>query len=328
MKKRFVALTLAIMLTLSVTACGGKDTSTSAESNEVQTQEEETPSEEEAPSEEETPAEADEEAGEETEQGAEAPEETDVLAAALENMKSVTNLEGQMLMEMNLEVSADGESDSVESVTSMDMTLFSDPRKIKVEMNMDMGAAGSVQQSIYGEVAEDGTSMMYLYDGANWQSQQVDTADMMQYDASSSMLSLINDGSVYTLEGMEEVNGANAYKYVCVTSGEDAKQQLLSAGALDSLTSLGMDMSQLEALMDDVGELTEYVWIDEASLYPVKYETDMTQIMDKLLSSIVDSMGEQAEGISMSTTKMKLSMTCFNFNNATDFTIPEEAKAE
>ncbi|MDE7286220.1 MAG: hypothetical protein K2N55_05185 [Lachnospiraceae bacterium] len=325
MKKRFLALTLAIMMTLTVTACGGKDTSTTAESNEVQTQEEEALAETD---------EAKEDAGEEAEQETDTQEEadnqgeTDAFAAALENMKSVTNLEGQMLMEMNMEVSANGQTQSVESVTTMDMTFFSNPNKIKVEMNVDMGAAGSAQQSIYGEVAEDGTAMIYLYDGANWQSQQTGVADMMQYDASSSMLSFINDGSVYTLEGMEEVNGANAYKYVCVTSGEDAKQQLLSAGALDSLTSLGMDMSQLESLMDDVGELTEYVWIDETSLYPVKYETDMTQIMDKMMSGIVESMGEQAEGLSMSTTKMKLSMTCFNFNSAADFTIPEEAKAE
>lgn len=325
MKKRFLVLTLAIMMTLSVTACGGKDTSTSAESSEVQTQEEEAPSEEEAPAE---TDEAKEDAGEEAEQETEAPEETDAFAAALENMKSVTNLEGQMLMEMNMEVSADGQTQSVESVTTMDMAFFSDPRKIKVEMNVDLGEAGSVQQSIYGEVAEDGTATLYQYDGTSWHSQQAGVADMAQYDAGSSMLSFIDDGSVYTLEGMEEVNGANAYKYACVTSGEDAKQQLLAAGALDSLTSLGMDMNQLEGLMDDIGELTEYVWIDEVSLYPVKYETDMTQIMDTLMSGIVESMGEQAEGLTMSTTKMKLSMTCFNFNNAADFTIPEEAKTE
>lgn len=325
MKKRFLVLTLAIMMTLSVTACGGKDTSTSAESSEVQTQEEEASSEEEAPAE---TDEAKEDAGGEAEQETEAPEETDAFAAALENMKSVTNLEGQMLMEMNMEVSADGQTQSVESVTTMDMAFFSDPRKIKVEMNVDLGEAGSVQQSIYGEVAEDGTATLYQYDGTSWHSQQAGVADMAQYDAGSSMLSFIDDGSVYTLEGMEEVNGANAYKYACVTSGEDAKQQLLAAGALDSLTSLGMDMNQLEGLMDDIGELTEYVWIDEASLYPVKYETDMTQIMDTLMNGIVESMGEQAEGLTMSTTKMKLSMTCFNFNNAADFTIPEEAKTE
>ena len=87
-------------------------------------------------------------------------------------------------------------------------------------------------------------------------------------------------------------------------------------------------MNQLETNWGDIGELTEYVWIDKASLYPVKYEVDMTRIMDALVSSMIASLGEQAEGLEMSVSKMKVSMTCSNFNNAADFTIPEEAKAE
>ena len=54
----------------------------------------------------------------------------------------------------------------------------------------------------------------------------------------------------------------------------------------------------------------------------------MTRIMDALVSSMIASLGEQAEGLEMSVSKMKVSMTCSNFNNAADFTIPEEAKAE
>ena len=54
----------------------------------------------------------------------------------------------------------------------------------------------------------------------------------------------------------------------------------------------------------------------------------MTQIMDALMSSMITSLGEQAKGLEMGVSKMKISMTCSNFNNAADFTIPEEAKAE
>lgn len=296
MKKKILMLILAVVMTLSATACGGKDAgSASAEGNDVQAEEE--------------------------------AEEIDAYAAALENMESVTNMEAQMVMEMNMDIAAEGESQSIESVTNMDMAFFSDPRKIKVVMNMDMGELGSTEQSIYGEITEDGTGMMYLYDGTAWQSQEVGAVDLEQYDASSSMLSFIDDGSVYTLEGMEEVNGANAYKYSCVTSGEDAKQELLSAGALDSLSSLGLDASQMDSTLDEVGDITEYVWIDEATLYPVKYESDMTEAMDTMVSGILESMGEQAEGISMGISKMKITMTCSDFNNAADFTIPEEAKA-
>ena len=308
MKKKFLTLALAVMLT--VTACGGKDTSTSAESKEAQNEESAASSE-----------------GEEAEE-ADEPEEVDALTAAMENMSSVTNMEGQMVMEMDIEIAADGQSQSIASVITMDMTVFDDPMKLKVEANADMGEEGSVQQTIYGEVTEDGTATIYIYDGEEWYSQVVGVADMMQYDAGSSMISLIDNESMYKLDGMEKVNGASAFKYACVTSGEEAKQQILSTGALDSFASLGFDLNQLETNWGDIGELTEYVWIDKASLYPVKYEVDMTRIMDALVSSMIASLGEQAEGLEMSVSKMKVSMTCSNFNNAADFTIPEEAKAE
>ena len=323
MKKKILMVFLAGVLTLSAVGCGSKkeDAKTTAESNVLQ---EETDTnvfdevEEEAKEEEKAEVENTEE---------EKTDVEDAMAAALENMKSVTNMEAVMLMEMDMNMSADGESQSLESVTSMETVFFSDPRKIKVEINVDMGEAGSAQQSLYGEVAEDGTATMYVFDGATWQSQVVGTADLEQYDASDSMISFIDDGAVYTLDGMESVDGANAYKYSSVISGEEAKQEILSAGALDSFSSLGLTANQLEGMLDDVGEITEYVWIDEATLYPVKYESDMTAVMDTLMSKVVESMGEQAQGLSIGISKMKISMTCSNFNNATDFTIPEEAKA-
>ena len=312
MKKKILMVLLAGVLTLSAVGCGSKeDVKTTAESNVVQ---------------EETDTNVSDEVEEETKEEEKAEVE-DAFAAALENMKTVTNMEAVMLMEMDMNMSADGESQSLESVTSMETVFFNDPRKIKVEINVDMGEAGSVSQSLYGEVTEDGTATMYLFDGASWQSQVVGTTDLDQYDASGSMLSFIDSGDVYTLDGMESVDGANAYKYSCVLSGEEAKQNILSAGALDSFSSLGLTASQLEGMLDDLGEITEYVWIDEATLYPVKYESDMTAVMDTLMSKVVESMGEQAEGLSMNISKMKISMTCSNFNNATDFTIPEEAKA-
>lgn len=297
MKKKILMLLLAATLILSTTACGGKkDDAGTAESSETQTEEE---------------AEV---------------EEIDALAAAVENMEDVTNMEAQMVMDMSMEMSAEGESQAVDFITTMDMAFFSEPRKVKVIMTIDMGELGSAEQSIYGEVLEDGTGMLYLYDGASWQSMEVSATDLGQYDAGSSMLSLINSGSEYTLEGMEDVDGKNAYKYSCVTSGEEAKQMLLSSGATDSLSSLGVTTEQLESSIGDVGDITEYVWIDETTLYPVKYETDMTEAMDKLMAGVFESMGEQAQGMSMSIPKMKMSMTCSNFNSAADFEIPEEAK--
>lgn len=300
--KRFFAFLLAMVLTCSVVACGDK-----ADNNVTKG----TPSTTEGTS--------------KTEETTTAP--VDAIAAAQEVTKDVTSMEAQMVMEMDMKIVAQGEEQAVQSITTMDMVCFSDPVKIKMDMTIDMGEAGNLSQNIYGEVAEDGTCTMYLYDGASWTSQVVALTDMEAYDARGNILSFIEDGAEYTLEGTEVIDGgANAFKYSNVMKGDEMKEALLSSGALDSLGSLGLDASQIDGMLDGLGEITAYVWIEEATMYPVKYEMDMTEVMDTLLVNLVAAMGEQAEGMSINIPKMKMIMTCSNFNNATDFTIPDEAK--
>lgn len=311
MKKRVLALLLAGMLALSVTACGGGD-SASATDSPVQT-------EAEAPAE--TPEEP--EAAAETEPA----EEEDVFEKALENARGVESMELQMAMDMSMQASQDGEEQSADFVMTMDMACINDPFKLKMETVVDAGEE-SATISIYGDVAEDGTATIYMNDGSGWQSQAVGKTDLVQYDASANMLGSIDTGAEYTADGMEEVDGANAYKYAHTMSGDEAKEAILTSGALDSLTSAGIDPSQFESAMGDVGDLTEYIWIDEATLYPVKYEIDMTEVMSAMMDSIVESMGDEAEGISMSISKMKMTMTFSNFNNVEDFEIPAKESAD
>ena len=101
----------------------------------------------------------------------------------------------------------------------------------------------------------------------------------------------------------------------------------MSTGVLDSLTSAGLDTSQLESMFQDLGDLPITLWIDEAEYYPVKYEMDMTEMMNSMMSNVLASMGDQAEGVTMEYTKALISMTCSDYNAAADFTIPDEAKA-
>lgn len=312
MKKKVLALMLTGVLTLSATACGGKekdvDTSTSTNTT--------TPTE--------VQANTDDTAAP-TEQASEAQPEVDPLEEAVKNMESVTNLEAQMVMDMDMVISAQGQEQSVESSTIMDMVCFNDPMKIKIDMNMDMGAQGSANMQIYAEPAEDGSYMIYQFDGQNWSSNAVAESALADYDARGSMMDFIGDASVYTQEGTEQVDGTDAYKYSYTLTEEELKEQMLASGALDSVSQLGMDINQ-EGMFDGLGDVTTYVWIDAESYYPLKYEMDMTTAMDTMMKNMVEALGEQAQGMTMSVPQMKVVMTCSNFNSATDFTVPDEAK--
>lgn len=302
MKKRnkILALMLAAVLAVSVTACGGKESGNENASTGTQ--------------------------AEKTEEA----EQVDPFEAAQKNIAAVTSMDAAMLMEMDMEMGANGETQSVESVTTMDMSTFSDPVRLKLDMTVKASVAGQEQtqdMSVYAETNEDGTCTMYIFDGSSWQSQEVSAAEVAQYDTSTDMAAYMYGDYNFEAVGTEQVDGANAYKYSGVITGDEMKEVILSSGALDQLTSLGMSSADLDSMLDNVGELPINIWIDEATLYPVKYEMDMTDIMDTLMSSMLTALGEQAEGLTMSVPKMTISMTCKNFNAATEFEIPEEAKA-
>lgn len=295
MKKKFWALMMAAVLTMSFAACGesasGDAAGSAAESVET------------------------------------AAAEVDPYEAALENMSAVTNMDAQMVMDMDMTIGAEGQEQSIETSTTMDMVYFVNPIRMKIDMTMDMGELGSAAQNVYAEEAEDGTYTMYLYDGANWTVQSVALSDVERYDARDSMLANMDSSYNYVEAGTGQVDGANAYKYTGVVTGDALNETLLSSGALDSFSSLGIDESQLESMMNDLGEIPVTLWINEESLYPVKYELDMTNAMGKLMENMMEAMGDQAAGITISIPKLCVTMTCTNFNTATDFEIPEEAKA-
>lgn len=257
--------------------------------------------------------------------------ETDPFAAAQENMENVQSVEGTMFMEMDMEMSAYGETQTMEMDSQMDMVTFSDPVLMKMDMTMtmSMGELGSTTETmtIYAEQAENDTYTMYLFYGGSWMTQEVSVEEMAQYDAGGEMKTYLDGSYNYEAKGTEQLDSGNAYKYSGKITGDDLKEVLLETGALDQLTQLGMDLTQLESLSDDVADITIDLWIDEATLYPVKYEMDMTAAMDALMGNMMEAMGDQAEGLTMRIPKMTISMTCRNYNAAAEFEIPAEAKA-
>lgn len=329
MKKKFLALFLTATLAVSVTACGSDDSKTTSAPADTTATADAGQTEAEQKEAEEAKKKAEEEikkAEEEKKKAEEAKAEVEnPIEESLKRMTEVDSMEVKMVMNMDMSVEVDGESQSIESVTTMDMEYMADPLKIKADIVIDMGAEGSQSMSMYGDVDENGNYMMYMFDGESWYAQEVSEFDWEAYNAQSNMEAQIGDTSAYVLEGTEKLNGADVYKYSCTLTGDEMKEALSEAGALDSVSQLGLSASDVYDMLDGLGELVEYVYIDAETYYPVQYEMDMTEIMDALMVALVEAMGEQAEGISMHIPKMEITMTCSNYNGISDITVPEEA---
>lgn len=249
----------------------------------------------------------------------------DPLAAAQEKMKSVTSMDAQMVMEMDME----GMGQSLETSTTMDMVYFSDPLKMKVELSMDMGAAGKQSSTIYAD-EQDGSYTAYIGGNGSWVSQSVSAEDLEQYNAKDSMDLYLTSGSDFKESGTEQVGGADAVRYDGVIKGEALREVMETSGALNSLgqlSQLGMDEAQIDGMLNDLGNMSVSVWLDKKDGYPVKYEMDMTETMNSLMGKMVEALGDQMEGFEMSFPKMIITINCSNFNNATAFDIPAEALA-
>ena len=126
--------------------------------------------------------------------------------------------------------------------------------------------------------------------------------------------------------GTEQVNGKDAVKYEGTISNEELSEVMETAGTADSLTQLGITEDQVVAMYSELGDLPVQVWIETESGLPVKYEMDMTDMMQKLMDKVVESMGEDAAGMTITMDKVFVSMSLSDFNAVSEIVIPEEAK--
>ena len=299
-KNKFLALLLAATMSFSVSACGSADS-----------------------------ADTGKQTAEDNGDSSKENTDVDVFAAAQEKMKSekISSLTGKMVMDMEMTISADGETQTMKAANTMDMTCFYDPTRFKMDMTVDAGESGTSNMTMYADTAEDGTCTLYISDGTNWRAQEVELTQIEQYDAASNMTGYMQDSYEFQDAGTEQIDGKNARKYTGTLKGDDLKETVMSTGALDSLNSLGMDTTQVESMFNDLGDLPINLWIDETDLVPVKYEMDMTSLMSKLMANTLEAMGSEAEGVSMEFNKLHVVMTCSDYNSAEEFEIPEEAKA-
>lgn len=245
----------------------------------------------------------------------------DPLAAAFANMDAAASMDMSMRMEMDME--SGGET--LESVTAMEMSMFTDPMRMKLDLSMDMGAYGSGGMSVYAEEDGSGGYTMYLYDGTSWYAQPATEADLDEYNLCGNMTGYMDSVSSLTQSGIEQVDGVSAYKYTGVISGQAVEDVMKESGALNSLADADMDERELEEMLSGLGDIEVALWISEEELYPIRYEMDMTAIMDGLMKNMMPAVDGGDAGISIP--NMKITMTCSNFNSAADFTIPDEAKA-
>lgn len=210
--------------------------------------------------------------------------------------------------------------ESVDMITNAKILAVNDPMKMQMDMSMDMGDMGSQQMQMYAE-EKDGQFVTYMNIDGAWYAQSVTAEDLSQYNAEGNMDLYLKNISNFSKTGEEDVNGATASKIEGVITGDAMKEAIQDSGVLNSVESMGLSEADMEAIYSSDLPLT--MWID-ADGYVVKYEMDMTAMMQTVMDQAMASAGATAEDGKIEISKTFVRMTCKDFN-AVEVEIPAEA---
>ena len=264
--------------------------------------------------------------------GASEPTPEEILAQTLQNRQEAPeSLSASVTAQVDMEIQAGDQTQTLETTTVMDMVCFSDPLKLKAETSMDMGELGSFSATVYAQ-QEGEAYTTYTDVGGQWVREENASAELLeQYNASAEMNSYLSSTDQWTFQQEEELEGTRTLKFSGTVTGSQVSDLLEESGVLDSLGTmqqLGVSAENLEGMLQNLGDITIEMWIDPEICYPVRYEMDMTQVCNALMDNVLQvlsDMGQSTDGISFRYPRVQMTMTCSDINAAPDFEIPAEA---
>lgn len=263
--------------------------------------------------------------------GGSEPTPEEILDQTLQNsQEGLESLSASVTAQIDMEVQAGDQTQTMETTTAMDMVCFSDPLKLKVETSMDMGELGSFSATVYAQ-QEGETYTTYTDVGGQWFRETASAELLEQYNASAEMNSYLSSTDQWTFQQEEELDGMTTLKFSGTVTGSQVSALMEESGVLDSLGTmqqLGVSTENLQGMLQDLGDMTIEMWIDPEICYPVRYEMDMTQVCNTLMEhvlQVLEDMGQSTAGVSIQYPQVQMTMTCSDINSAPDFEIPAEA---
>ena len=263
--------------------------------------------------------------------GGSEPTPEEILDQTLQNsQEELESLSASVTAQVDMEIQAGDQAQTMETTTAMDMVCFSDPLKLKAETSMDVGELGSFSATVYAQQEGD-AYITYTDVGGQWFRETASAELLEQYNASAEMNSYLSSTDQWTFQQEEELDGAAVLKFSGTVADSQVSAMLEESGVLDSLGTmqqLGVSAENLQGMLQGLGEITIQMWIAPEICYPVRYEMDMTQVCNTLtenLLQVLEDMGQSTDGISIQYPQVKMIMTCSDINSAPDFEIPAEA---
>ena len=263
------------------------------------------------------------------------------------NNKSIDwkNYDADVKVDISLDVpDAAGSVQTMNMKMNMYMTLFVNPMKAKINADMLVNIAGQEMSqpfmNMYMTIDENGMNQYMSMDNNGtytWMKQTIANemfGDLLKYDEEAIEKNK-ETAEKYTKDvkyfGKYKDENRTLLRIEYTMSGEIYKDML--GESLENMPAPTNEQEEatyeaLKALVDgNFGDTKYIVYIDEETKEIVKYEMDLGDMIQLMMGSMTDLLGEMPQEVSDMLKSMRATMVMevLNVNNAEDFEIPEEA---
>ena len=243
-----------------------------------------------------------------------------LLSKAKTTMATVESMAAEMTMEMDMGMNGE----TIETTTLAKIRSQQNPLKMAMDMSMVMSDGTEVDQMQMYALEEGGHLKAYMSTADLWYAETMEMGELSQYNAEENMDLYLDNITDVTSGGQEEINGAKATKITGVITGDAMEEAIAGSGLTASAQSMGISEEMMADLYDELGDLPVSLWID-AEGYVLKYELDMTEMMQKVMNESMKAMGASEEDLLVEIEKTAITMVCGDFNEVEEIVIPEAA---
>ena len=243
------------------------------------------------------------------------------------NLSKVKNMTATMEMEMDFSIVQQPITMSI----LYDMTIFSDPTRVKADMTVDGGALlGQQEATLYME-QQDGKAITYTLLADKWTRTEeaigAEGSKADTFDLQSAFKLYSQCAESFKETGEEQIGGRDAIRLEGALTGEALEEAVTASGVLNSISEGGnIGKEDADALYQAISDLPITIWLDKEKLLPVRYEMDMTDIMTDIMENAMSGSPEMAAYMDFKANTCSVVVELGDFDSAPDFDIPTEAK--
>ena len=258
--------------------------------------------------------------------GERSPEE--LWATAKENIVTAKSVRLHMTMDMAFDLQ--GETTSM--TMKMDEACTQDPLSAEVNMTMDMGGLGKMDTTMY-LVQEGKEYVSYTKvsggilgdEDVGWSQSTIDVTDLKQYNAMDNAKLYLDVLNSFQSAGKEAIGSYNTIRYDGKVTGQDISKMLDTLG--DNVSSMlsTADASTMADLFSQLDGIPMSVWIDQKTALPVRYEMDLSGMVNQLMRTMINALGSlSSEAVDFQVSKARVTVECSDYNAVAPITVPQE----